>query len=113
MSNIHTALCLYLGSLLFSSPLFAQFRDPTQPAHINVVNTTAQTHHEGVSLSAIWYSEHSKRATLNGKTLKQGQSFNDITLLKIKQNAVVINYQGLIKTLYLIPATYKNAVINH
>ncbi|SHE22622.1 hypothetical protein BPUTEOMOX_2328 [methanotrophic endosymbiont of Bathymodiolus puteoserpentis (Logatchev)] len=48
-----------------------------------------------------------KRATLNGKTLKQGESFNDITLLKVNQNSVLVKHQGLVKSLYLIPIPYK------
>ncbi len=93
---------------MLSQAAVAQFRDPTKPINTPTTGHSPATQSQGIVLSAIWLSYRSKRATLNGKTLKQGESFNDITLLKVKQNSVLIKYLGLVKRLYLIPASYKS-----
>jgi len=103
--KLKIALCF----LILSQAAVAQFRDPTRPADLPTAAEHSPTlQNQGTVLSAIWLSKFSKRATLNGKTLKQGESFNDFTLLKVKQNSVLIKHQELIKTLYLIPASYKS-----
>ncbi|MCF7969665.1 MAG: hypothetical protein K9L22_00675 [Methylococcaceae bacterium] len=93
---------------MFSQAVVAQFRDPTQPATMPTAEHSPRLQKQDIVLSAIWISKLSKRATLNGTTLKQGEAFDDLTLLKVKQNSVLIKHQGLIKTLYLIPASYKS-----
>jgi len=93
---------------MLSQAAAAQFRDPTQPVNTPTAEHSSTVQNQGIILSAIWLSQPSKRATLNGQTLKQGESFNDITLLKVNQNSVLIKHQGLVKTLYLIPASYKS-----
>lgn len=56
-------------------PCNAEFRDPTQPAYplpsTTVVDGVAA---DELTLSAIWISSHSKRATINGVSGKQGQT---------------------------------------
>jgi len=102
--RLKIALCF----LILSQAAVAQFRDPTKPVTTPTTEHSPTIQNQGIVLSAIWLSHRSKRATLNGKTLKQGESFNDITLLKVKKNSVLIKHQGLVKSLYLIPASYKS-----
>jgi len=102
--RIKIALCF----LMLSQAAAAQFRDPTKPVNTPTAEHSPTIQNQGIVLSAIWLSHLSKRATLNGKTLKQGESFNGITLLKVKKNSVLIKHQGLVKSLYLIPASYKS-----
>ncbi|TAN65169.1 MAG: hypothetical protein EPN17_17410 [Methylobacter sp.] len=55
-------------------PCNAEFRDPTQPAYpLPSIAANAVVDIELV-LSAIWISPHSKRATINGISVKQGQT---------------------------------------
>jgi hypothetical protein len=66
---------LILLAGLASMPCNAEFRDPTQPAY-PLPSTTVD---DAVSdsplvLSAIWISSHSRRATINGISAKQGQT---------------------------------------
>jgi hypothetical protein len=66
---------LLLLAGLASMPCRAEFRDPTQPAY----PLTSATANDGASdtplvLSAIWISPHSRRATINGVSARQGQT---------------------------------------
>jgi hypothetical protein len=56
-------------------PCSAEFRDPTQPAY-PLPSTTAvdAANDNALVLSAIWISSHSRRATINGISAKQGQT---------------------------------------
>lgn len=57
-------------------PCYAEFRDPTQPAYplpADISVDAADSDAELV-LSAIWISSHSRRATINGVSGKQGQT---------------------------------------
>lgn len=57
-------------------PCYAEFRDPTQPAYslpATAASNAVAGNNEPV-LSAIWISPHSKRATINGVSAKQGQT---------------------------------------
>lgn len=65
---------------LVAMPCQAEFRDPTQPAYPLPTDGTGT--HETVDtesgvelvLSAIWISSRSKRATINGINVKEGQT---------------------------------------
>lgn len=66
---------LLLLAGLASMSCRAEFRDPTQPAY----PLPSAIANDGVSdtllvLSAIWISPHSRRATINGVTARQGQT---------------------------------------
>ncbi|MGZ5050642.1 MAG: hypothetical protein ACXWAS_06245 [Methylobacter sp.] len=56
-------------------PCRAEFRDPTKPVYPQAAmpNATEKSNIELV-LSAIWITPHSRRATINGVTGKQGQT---------------------------------------
>lgn len=103
MFRLKITLCF----LMLNQAVVAQFRDPTKPVNMPTAEHSPTIQDQGIVLSAIWISSMAKRATLNGKTLKQGESFNDITLLKVNQNSVLVKHQGLVKSLYLIPIPYK------
>lgn len=65
---------ILLAGGLALTPCNAEFRDPTQPAY-PLPSTTANTVVDiDLVLSAIWISPHSKRATINGVSVKQGQT---------------------------------------
>lgn len=57
-------------------PCYAEFRDPTQPAYPLPTDTSADVadSNNELVLSAIWISSHSRRATINGVSGKQGQT---------------------------------------
>ncbi len=57
-------------------PCHAEFRDPTQPAYSlpAAADSNAGAGNNEPVLSAIWISPHSRRATINGVSAKQGQT---------------------------------------
>ncbi len=60
---------------LASMPCHAEFRDPTQPAYpLPTAAANAASSDNELVLSAIWISSHSRRATINGVSGKQGQT---------------------------------------
>ena len=66
---------------LVSMPCSAEFRDPTQPAYpLPPADDPAAVDGIPLVLSAIWISSQSRRATINGILVKQGQT------IEIKQN---------------------------
>ncbi|MDO9163701.1 MAG: general secretion pathway protein GspB [Methylococcaceae bacterium] len=92
-----------------SLPSYAVDQDPTRPAYpINTPETAEISIEAEPRLSAIWSSEHSRWATINGVQAKQGQSIpGNIKIIKIRKNAVTINQNGNIKTLQLLQRPYK------
>jgi len=66
---------LLLFAALASMPCRAEFRDPTQPAY-PLPSATANDSLNDIPLvlSAIWISPHSRRATINGISARQGQT---------------------------------------
>ena len=82
----------------------ADWRDPTRPGNQSFSPSPIKRGEAAVNLSAIWFSQKGKRATINGKTLHQGQKLADnIRLLKITPHYVVIDDAGITKKLSLIP----------
>ncbi len=60
---------------LTAIPCNAEFRDPTQPAYPPPSTAAADAVVDiELVLSAIWISSHSRRATINGVSVKQGQT---------------------------------------
>jgi hypothetical protein len=101
-----------LGLMLLAitvNPSYAGFRDPTQPAYPVTSSSPTVANVEGEArLSAIWISQRSRWATINGIQAKQGQTIpGNIKILKIRKNAVAINQNGTIKILQLIKRPYK------
>lgn len=88
---------------------YAVEQDPTRPAYpTNSSETAIISSEEAPRLSAIWISEKSRWATINGVQAKQGQTIpGDIKIIKIRKNAVTINQNGNIKTLQLLQRSYK------
>lgn len=68
-----TAAILLAGLALV--PCNAEFRDPTQPAYpVSAATENAVSSETKLVLSAIWISAQSRRATINGVSVKQGQT---------------------------------------
>lgn len=65
---------LILLAGLTSMPCSAEFRDPTQPAYPLPSTTADDAANAPLVLSAIWISSHSRRATINGISARQGQT---------------------------------------
>lgn len=105
MYKLQILLCFFL---LSHNSAQAKFRDPTRPLNISTPEQSSSQQKQGPMLSAIWHTDTSKHATINGKTLNQGETFNNLTLLKVRENSVLIKHHDLIKTLYLIPTSYKS-----
>jgi hypothetical protein len=86
---------------------FAELPDPTRPAYpvspqVSTVNVEGKP-----KLKAIWISEKSRWASINGIQAKQGQTIpGNIKVLKIRKNSVTINQNGNIKTLQLLQRPY-------
>ena len=55
-------------------PCNAEFRDPTRPAYPLPATTANAAIDIDLTLSSIWISPHSKRATINGVSVRQGQT---------------------------------------
>ncbi|TRX02317.1 hypothetical protein [Candidatus Methylobacter oryzae] len=87
---------ILLAAGLASLPCNAEFRDPTQPAYHQPSTIAADTDTTLV-LSAIWISPRSKRATINGISVKQGQT-------------IVIEHTPVLKP--ALPASANSVVIN-
>lgn len=66
---------LLLLAGLASMPCRAEFRDPTQPAYpLPSASANDSVSDIPLVLSAIWISPHSRRATINGVSARQGQT---------------------------------------
>jgi hypothetical protein len=85
-----------LAAGLASLPCNAEFRDPTQPAY-PLPSTIKAEMDSNLVLSAIWISPRSKRATINGISVKQGQT-------------IVIEHTPALKP--ALPASANSVVIN-
>lgn len=99
-----------LCSLAGISESYAEFRDPTRPAFYSTKKAGAE-HNQAdyLKLSSIWISGRSKRVIINGKTAEQGEHiFSNIKVVKIFNDSVLIEQNGLRKTLYLLTRPYKN-----
>jgi len=96
--------------LLFSLLIFpilnqAAWRDPTRPGNQSFSSHQVKAGATALNLSAIWISQYNKRATINGKTVQQGQKLaHNMTVLKINSHYVLIDHAGTTKKLSLIPA---------
>lgn len=86
----------------------AEWRDPTRPGNLSPSDIQVKTSQAPLKLSATWISQTNKRATINGKTVQQGQKLDhNITVLKIAPHYVLINDAGITKKLLLVPTSYK------
>lgn len=86
----------------------AELRDPTKPPYSTQQETAVLDADDELSLSAIWITAKSRRATLNGVTAKQGQTIlNSVKIISIRHNSVTLNQNGIIKTLHLLQRPYK------
>lgn len=85
----------------------AELRDPTKPYSAQTETAVINADDE-LSLSAIWITAKSRRATINGVTARQGQTIlNGVKIIRIRHNSVTLNQNGIIKTLHLIQRPYK------
>lgn len=86
----------------------AELRDPTKPHYPAQIETTAINHDAELILSAIWISSKTRRATINGVSVKQGQTILDgVKIIRIRHNSVTLKQNGVIKTLQLLRRPYK------
>lgn len=88
----------------------AELRDPTRPSFFSAKTAEPEANQTNyLKLSSISISSHSKRATINGVSAKQGENIlSDIKIITISKNTVVIEQQGIRKKLYLLTRSYKN-----
>ncbi|NOT12004.1 MAG: hypothetical protein HOP23_09270 [Methylococcaceae bacterium] len=84
-------------------------RDPTIPKYPVQTESPSSSPNERQTVSAIWISAKSRRATINGVSAKQGDTIlNGIKVMRIRHNSVTIEQNGVIKTLLLIQRPYIN-----
>ena len=101
---------LLLAALLTPGISLADLRDPTLPGNLAPrPNMTAQsTGDKLLTLTAIWISDTSKRATINGVTVSRGETLPDGSkILQIKPGYVLVRQNGLNKKLYLVQSVKK------
>jgi hypothetical protein len=92
----------------------SELRDPTKPDALAFTETTPVNQSDKLALSAIWISPKTRRATINGISVQQGQTIlNGVKIIKIKHNMVIVQQNGVIKTLQLLKRPYKNRVTNN
>lgn len=100
--------------LFISMSCNAGFNDPTVPRHsTNIIQTEKQG---GLVLSAILISSQSKRAIINGVTIKQGQSViinntDAIKVISITTNTVIVEQKGERKNMSLVNNLFKREKI--
>jgi hypothetical protein len=94
-------------TLSISAIAYADDRDPTKPAFYSAGTNTDQNQ-SALNLSSIWVSAHSKRATINGITAKQGETIlSTVKIIQILKNAVIIEQDRQRSKLYLLSRTFK------
>jgi hypothetical protein len=98
---------LVFFALIASVASHSESRDPTTPAYPLQTKSSTSTLMEELVVSAIWISPKSRRATINGLSVKQGDTLlNSVKVMKIQHNAVTIEQNGVIHTLLLIQRPY-------
>lgn len=106
----------FLFGLVLTVPIdvFAEFQDPTKPNAIYnppiITDSKKDTvpKHDLV-LTGIWLSTQTKRATINNITVKEGEMIleNTVKVVRIEKNAVTVEDNGVIKTLFLVKSPHK------
>lgn len=107
--TIAISAILLIEISLFPIISTAELRDPTKPGYpIDAESNATVMDDDDLRLSAIWISGTSRRATINGVTVRQGERlFNSIDIIEIRREAVLINQQGIQKQLFLFRPLYK------
>lgn len=104
----YKTLSFLLLGLLFNSPSHAEFKDPTKPASYSANQNIDSEQYHDLKLSTIWISKHSRRVTINGEKAKQGETIlSDVKIIKIFNDAALIEQKGIRKKLYLLNAHIK------
>jgi hypothetical protein len=98
-----------IAALLFSAAIQAELRDPTMPGNLPPAQFSALPSGDAaLSLTAIWIFDTTRRATINGETVRAGQTLVDGSrLLKIRPRYVLIRQNGVDKKLTLVPSVKK------
>lgn len=100
-------LTVFFTAILYNSLCSAELRDPTKPAYYSP-ETTIDHRIEELRLSSIWISDLSRRATINGVIAKQGDTiFSGIKIIKIYNNSVKVQQNGITRKLTLLPHSFK------
>jgi len=90
---------------------FCEWRDPTQPGHIDRPSVTETAGSEGVvaplesalKVTEIWISDSDRRAIIDGMSVRAGQHIDDNTqVLKIMPRHVIVKRRGETQTLPLV-----------
>ncbi|QPK64993.1 hypothetical protein IVG45_08670 [Methylomonas sp. LL1] len=99
---------LFVATQLISFTSLAQYRDPTQPGNLPAgpaQSVTPANSEAELVLSAILISDSSRRAIINGVSLKAGEKLDDDTrLVRIHPGHVLVRQHGITKKLYLVPS---------
>jgi hypothetical protein len=92
-------------TLLGAMPANAEVRDPTQPGNLPPSQLiTPQNGDMPLTLTAIWISDSTRHATINGVTVKAGQKLDpDSRVINIQPGYVLIKRHGIHSKLYLVP----------
>jgi hypothetical protein len=92
-----------------AGPALAEWRDPTIPGNFSSGTPANPVNSDLVlDVSEILITETRKQAIINGMIVTTGDYLNDATrVLKIAPGHVLIQQQGSIKKLYLVPSVKK------
>lgn len=89
----------------------AELKDPTKPAFYSSASTSDYQPTDVLKLSSIWTSAQTQRATINGVTAKPGEVIlADVKIIKINNNSVLIEQNGVNRTLSLLTRSYKKPI---
>lgn len=100
---------ILIATLLTAAKAQAELRDPTLPGNLPPAQfSTLPSGEAPLILTAIWISDTARYATINGETVRAGQTLADGSrLLKIRPGYVLIRQNGAVKKLYLVPSVKK------
>lgn len=109
----YNRILLFLICCIFNIGAFAKLKDPTKPLNYSgsVISNKAESAVVSLKLSAIFISTHSRHATINGITAKEGQLISSsVKVIKIDKTSVEVLHKGINQTLHLLTPFKKKQV---
>ena len=88
--NQWSARLIYVVLLALPTGL-AALTDPTRPAHFRGEKVAIRKGNADIKLSSIIVSKERRFATINGKTVQEGDKINNFEVIAIKRGYVVLS----------------------
>lgn len=104
----HHITRMFAVCLLFAPPLLWALEDPTRPPGASQLSAVSGTDvNSGWVLTSTLVSDGRRLATINGRTVRQGQSIGSAQVIKIDPAGVTILQDGARKRIALLPSSVK------